>query len=94
MLFMCSRYVKDQTSSYIHTWSVYVLLLVADVCYCNGQLFVANENKPHEIVTILVTNRSKLLRLLAAFVHPGSKISLYNIYLSLFEVDLQIKCEF
>ncbi|KAG2302120.1 hypothetical protein Bca52824_030771 [Brassica carinata] len=29
------------------------------------KLFVANENKPAEIVNILVTNRSKLLRLLA-----------------------------
>ncbi|KAF2537725.1 hypothetical protein F2Q68_00020308 [Brassica cretica] len=29
------------------------------------KLFVANQNKPAEIVNILVTNRSKLLRLLA-----------------------------
>nr|GEX26478.1 putative MO25-like protein At5g47540 [Tanacetum cinerariifolium] len=43
-------------------WSVHV------------RLFVANENKPHEIVTILVTNRSKLLRLLAAFVHPDDEV--------------------
>lgn len=31
------------------------------------QLFVANQNKPADIVGVLVANRSKLLRLFAAF---------------------------
>ncbi|KAI0516427.1 hypothetical protein KFK09_009102 [Dendrobium nobile] len=31
------------------------------------KLFVANQNKPAEIITILITNRSKLLRLLGDF---------------------------
>jgi len=31
------------------------------------KLFVANQNKPPDIVSILVANRSKLLRLLAEF---------------------------
>lgn len=31
------------------------------------QLFAANQNKPPDIVSILVTNKSKLLRLFADF---------------------------
>nr|KAJ0195487.1 hypothetical protein LSAT_V11C700388010 [Lactuca sativa] len=37
------------------------------------KLFVANEEKPIEIVSILITNRNKLLRLLGAFVYTGMK---------------------
>jgi calcium binding protein 39 len=32
-----------------------------------SQLFAANKNKPAEVVNILVTNRSKLLRFFAGF---------------------------
>ncbi|KAI7755375.1 hypothetical protein M8C21_003679 [Ambrosia artemisiifolia] len=37
-------------------------------------LFVANENKPPEIVSILVTNRSKILRLLSAFAYTDDEV--------------------
>ena len=39
--------------------------LYSEIIIIIGQLFVANQNKPAEIVNIMVTNRSKLLRLLA-----------------------------
>ena len=39
--------------------------LYSEIIIIVAQLFVANQNKPAEIVNILVTNRSKLLRLLA-----------------------------
>ncbi|KAL8237642.1 hypothetical protein R6Q59_018726 [Mikania micrantha] len=38
------------------------------------KLFVANENKPSEIVSILVTNRSKILRLLGAFGYTDDEV--------------------
>ncbi|KAK9057207.1 hypothetical protein SSX86_024574 [Deinandra increscens subsp. villosa] len=38
------------------------------------KLFVANENKPPEIVSILVTNRSKILRLLGAFTYTDDDV--------------------
>ncbi|KAJ9562810.1 hypothetical protein OSB04_007970 [Centaurea solstitialis] len=38
------------------------------------KLFVANKNKPTEIVSILVTNKSKLLRLLGAFVYTDDEV--------------------
>nr|XP_043622839.1 putative MO25-like protein At5g47540 [Erigeron canadensis] len=38
------------------------------------KLFVANENKPPEIASILVTNRSKLVRLLGAFVQTDDEM--------------------
>ncbi|KAI3510241.1 hypothetical protein L1887_25773 [Cichorium endivia] len=38
------------------------------------KLFVANEEKPVEIVSILVTNRNKLIRLLGAFVYPDDQV--------------------
>lgn len=49
-----------------------VVLYVNDVMYSDSQvifvqLFVANKNKPSDIVSILVTNRNKLLRLFSDF---------------------------
>ncbi|XP_042752761.1 putative MO25-like protein At5g47540 [Lactuca sativa] len=38
------------------------------------KLFVANEEKPIEIVSILITNRNKLLRLLGAFVYTDDQV--------------------
>lgn len=38
------------------------------------QLFAANQNKPPEIVSILIANRSKLLRFLAEFKMDRGKI--------------------
>jgi calcium binding protein 39 len=40
------------------------------------QLFAANQNKPPEIVTILVTNKSKILRLLNGFKPDKGNIEL------------------
>lgn len=57
------------------------------------QLFVANQNKPADIVGVLVTNRSKLLRLFAGFkLDKGCIVNLnwvcyiHNILDSLFKL--------
>jgi len=42
-------------------------LLSLIIVYYASQLFAANKNKPAEVVNILVTNRSKLLRFFAGF---------------------------
>lgn len=55
--------------------------------FLNQQLFVANQNKPADIVGILVTNRSKLLRLFADFkTDKGTTTtqSLHHWFLALF----------
>jgi calcium binding protein 39 len=42
-------------------------LLTLIIVHYASQLFAANKNKPAEVVNILVTNRSKLLRFFAGF---------------------------
>lgn len=45
-----------------------------------AQLFAANQNKPPDIVSILVTNRNKLLRLFADFKTEKGKTRNHSIW--------------
>lgn len=58
-------------SSFSTVCSLYLLYFIL-------QLFAANQNKPADIVTILIANRSKLLRLFADFkLDKGGKVSYF-----------------
>lgn len=59
------------SSSLLTFCSLYLLFFIL-------QLFAANQNKPPDIVTILIANRSKLLRLFADFkLDKGEKVYMF-----------------
>ena len=53
-----------------------------------SQLFAANKNKPAEVVNILVTNRSKLLRFFAGFKIDKGTILAWTLLRMLFLLTL------
>ena len=66
--FKCLRYWQSIHYAYILlNWVFYLALNLNILIFGVKQLFVANENKPLEIVGILISNRTKLLRFFADF---------------------------
>lgn len=57
-----------------HLWFLcsfaYFVIILFYFCF-GWQLFVANQDKPADVVNILIANKSKLLRLFSAFKVDG-----------------------
>ena len=72
---MCSRWSSKKLNwtlfkLYIYVFSHFLSLVIDFLNFLNRlcyQLFAANQNKPPEIVNVLVTNKSKLLRFFGSF---------------------------